>query len=133
MKMKLVAGAFLTCSAGQAAAVPAGTTCEGWAQNAMIGAERAMLGKLRKLMPLTVAQISELISHGKFGQVTGIPVLADQAATPEGRAFLEESVFYGFDYVRQLPAHERQQRFSTDLSSVFLEACARKYPDSRNR
>jgi hypothetical protein len=133
MKLQLVAGAFLTCAAAQTGAVTSEMTCEGWAQNAMIGAERAMSGKLRKLMPLTVAQISELISHGRFGQVTGIPVLADQAATPEGRAFLEESVFYGFDYVRQLPAHERQQRFSTDLSRVFFEACPRKEPEPQNR
>ena len=81
----------------------------------------------RSVVILTGAGISAESGLGTFRDKDGLWTKYDlsEVATPEGRAFLEESVFYGFDYMLQVPAGERQQRINGDLSNVFLVTCPR--------
>ena len=46
----------------------------------------------------------------------------DDNGTPEDRAFLEDSIFYGFDYVQQLP-REQVPTSQQDMVTLFLGIC----------
>jgi hypothetical protein len=73
--------------------------CSTWAQNATIGGSHALMGHSRTMIPLTQEVIRESVEHGELFKMDGIPVLAEQFEEPESRAFLEESVLYGYDFV----------------------------------
>jgi hypothetical protein len=120
---------FLLCVAAllAAATVRAGepskdTVCDSWARNATIGGEHALMGHARQLVPLTREHIIELIEHRKLFEIDGIPVFADDHDAPEGRAFLEESIFYGFDYVKRTP-EDQLPGSALEMLGIFVELC----------
>jgi hypothetical protein len=96
--------------------------CATWAQNALIGGEHAWMGHSRKLVPLQHEDIVELIEHGQLLKIDGIPVFAQEHATPEGQAFLEGSVFYGFDYVKRTPT-EQLPATAQQMLEIFVQVC----------
>lgn len=81
-----------------------------------------MMGHSRKLVPLSPEAIVELIEHGRLLRVDGIPVFADDHGTAEGQAFLESSVFYGFDYVKRTPA-EQLPNSAPQMLELFVRVC----------
>jgi hypothetical protein len=120
---------FLLCVAARlvAATVRAGepskdTDCDSWARNATIGGEHALMGHARQLVPLTREHIIELIEHRKLFDIDGIPVYADDHGTPEGRTFLEDSVFFGFDYVKRTPEDQLPGSL-VEMLGMFVELC----------
>lgn len=123
MKIALVGAALLLGTASRfALAAPAPLDCDVWASNASIGALRAMLGHPRRLVPLIDSRIGELLVHGQYWQMPGVPVLADQYGSDEDKVFLEDSIFFGFDYARSLPAHE-QSALVFRAMETFTRAC----------
>jgi len=91
----------------------------------MFGARAAQVGRPRKLVPMAQSDLMLLIRHNHLDDVEGIPVLEEDYTEPGGRAFLEESVFFGFDHAGSadatLPAPE------TEAAAIarFRDACAR--------
>jgi hypothetical protein len=96
--------------------------CMSWARNASIGGGHAMMGHARRLIPMSEENIQELIEHGKLLTVDGIPALKNDSDTPESRAFLEDSIFFGFDYMKKLPEGSTPVS-QQQMVSVFLNIC----------
>ena len=122
MRVVLVVTAMLAAATAQAGELDADTICVHWARNAAIGSQHAMMGHARKLIPFTVEQLQELIEHGTLLDIDGIPVLAEDDEAPEDRAFLEDSVFYGFDYATQLP-RDLMPTSTQQMVGVFIGIC----------
>ncbi|HEY7760474.1 MAG TPA: hypothetical protein VIA64_13730 [Burkholderiales bacterium] len=80
--------------------------CSTWAQNAIIGGSHALMGHSRTMIPLTREHIRESVEHGELFNMDGIPVLVEHYEEPESKAFLEDSVLYGYDFVMRTPKHE---------------------------
>jgi len=103
---------FLVCAATVLAVltheegVDRDAVCSTWAQNAIIGGSHAMMGHSRTMIPLTREHIRESVEHGALLKMDGIPVLVEHYEEPESKAFLEESVLYGYDFVMRTPQHE---------------------------
>src|SRR5215510_5547954 len=108
-RIVLLAIAIVAVANLQAAELREEVVCDAWTRNAVMGAMHAYRGHRRQLMPVTVAQLKDLLTHGQLYSVDGIPVLADEYETDSGKAFLEDSVFYGFDYMQRLPNEQLQQ------------------------
>lgn len=97
--------------------------CTDWARNATMGAQHALKGHSRKIIPLPGSQILALISDGSLYQVDGIPVSDIDYGNPHDRAFVEESIFYGFDYVLRTPYD--QMPMSVDARwNMFSNLCS---------
>ena len=77
--------------------------CSTWAQNATIGGSHALMGHSRTMIPLSHEGIRESVEHGELFKMDGIPVLIEHYEEPESKAFLEDSVLYGYDYVMRTP------------------------------
>ena len=122
MKFLLCGAALLAAVTAHASELSKDTICESWARNATIGGEHALMGHSRRLVPLTLEHIVELIEHRKLFGIDGIPVLADEHGTPEGKAFLEDSIFYGFDYVKRTPEDQLPES-AQQLLGMFVEVC----------
>ena len=122
--MRLIVGltALLAAVTVRAGELDQDTVCTSWARNATIGSEHALMGHARRLVPLTEEHIQELIEHGKFLAIDGIPVFAADHESVENRAFLEESIFYGFDYAKQLP-EELIPDSAQKMLAIFLNIC----------
>ena len=126
MKLILAAAAIVASTTVQATELSREVVCDAWARNAMMGAVHASQGHRRELVPITVPQLRELLLHDKLSAIEGIPVLAEEYATDDGRKFLEESVFYGFDYMQQLPKSELLE-FLANSTAIFTQACHLKF------
>lgn len=122
VKILLFVAALLAAAAARASELSTDTVCDSWARNAAIGGQHALMGHSRRLVPLTLEHIIELIEHRKLFGIDGIPVLADDHSTPEGKAFLEDSVFYGFDYVTRTP-EDRLPESAVEMLGMFVEIC----------
>jgi hypothetical protein len=122
VKVLLGVTALLAAVTVHAGELDEDTICTSWARNATIGSEHAMMGHARRLVPLTLEHIQELIEHNKLFAIDGIPVFADDSETPESRAFLEDSVFYGFDYAKQLP-QDLVAVSAQQMLAVFMSIC----------
>ena len=101
----------------QAAELSRDDVCEAWARNATLGAWHAMHGHARNLMPIAETYLGELVEHGGLYDLDDIPVLDEHYATTSGRQFLEDSIFYGYDFAKQLPESDRPG----DYDELFLE------------
>ncbi len=110
--------AFLTHEDG----LDRNAVCAVWAQNAIIGGSHAMMGHSRTMIPLSRDGIRESVEHGLLFDMDGIPVLVEHYEEPESKAFLEDSVLYGYDFVMRTPQHELpatpEQAFN-----LFLAIC----------
>ena len=122
VKCLLGVAALLAAVTVQAAELSKDTLCESWARNATIGGEHALLGHARQLVPMSQEAIIELIEHGTLLEVDGIPVFIEDHERPEVEAFLKDSVFYGFDYVKRMPK-EQIPHSATQMLEVFAQAC----------
>ena len=96
--------------------------CAAWATNAAIGGSHALMGHSRKFIPLTEGELVELVEHHALHKIDGIPVFLEQYETPEGKAFLEDSVMYGYDFVKRTPAAELPETVE-QVVEVFLGVC----------
>ena len=100
---------FLVCAATVLAVlthdegVSQDAACSTWAQNATIGGSHALMGHSRTMIPLTREDIHEFVEHGELLKMDGIPVLVEHYEKPESKAFLEDSVLYGYDFVMRTP------------------------------
>lgn len=122
MNLLLSAAALLAAVNLHSAEPGQEVVCAAWARNALIGGEHALMGHSRKLVPLRQEDIVELIEHGTLLGIDGIPVFEDDHGTPEGQAFLEGSVFYGFDYVKGIPQAQLPDS-AQQMLDVFVRAC----------
>ena len=122
MRVLLGVTALLAAVTVHAGELDQDTICISWARNATIGSEHALMGHSRKLIPLTIEHIQELIEHGTLFEIDGIPVLAEDHDLPEGRAFLEDSIFYGYDYATQLP-QDLVPNSAQQMLDVFVSIC----------
>lgn len=124
MKLLLGVTALLAAVTVHAGELDEDSICSSWARNATIGSEHALMGHARRLVPLTLEHIQELIEHGKLLEIDGIPVFADDHDTLEGRAFLEHSIFYGLDYAKHTP-HDLLPASAQQMLEVFVGICRR--------
>ena len=122
MRVFVAAGLLLASMAAHADEVHKDQVCMSWARNASIGSGHAVMGHARRLIPMSAEAIQELIEHNQFFSIDGIPVLNDDNDTPEGRAFLEDSIFFGYDYVQQLSADARPAS-QQQMVALFLNIC----------
>ncbi len=122
MKFLLCVAALLAAVTVRAGELSKDTVCDSWALNAIIGGKHALMGHSRQLVPLTREHIIELIEHRNLFEIDGIPVFLDEHDTPEGRAFLEDSVFYGFDYVKRTPKDQLPGSV-VEMLGIFVELC----------
>ena len=105
--------------------------CDAWAVNAHFGAHAAQAGRPRKLVPLTQPDLMLLIRHNHLDDVDGIPVLEEDYAESDGRAFLEESVFYGFDHAESAGAPQGATDSEAGSIARLREVCAGMHTRSR--
>lgn len=122
MKYVLCIAGLLAAFTARADGLEQDALCTAWARNATIGGEHALMGHARRLVPMKYDDIIELIEHQHLLQVDGIPVFVEDHAGEDGRAFLEDSVFYGFDYVKRTP-HEQLPGSAQQMLEVFHETC----------
>jgi hypothetical protein len=122
VKFLLCVAALLAAVTVHASELSKDTVCDSWARNAIIGGAHASMGHSRRLVPLTLEHILELMEHGKLFGIDGIPVFADEHDTPEGKAFLEDSIFYGFDYVKRTPEDQLPES-ALQMLGMFVEIC----------
>ena len=122
MKFLLSVAALLAAVTVHAGELSTDTVCDSWARNATIGGEHALMGHSRRLVPFTLEHIIELLEHGKLFGIDGIPVFADEHDTPDGRAFLEDSIFYGFDYVKRTPQDQLPES-ALQMLGMFAKLC----------
>lgn len=119
---------FLICAATLLAVltpdqgVDKDAVCATWAKNATIGGSHAMMGHARSIIPLTQSDILELMEHHELLKVDGIPVLLEDYKTPDGKAFLEDSVMYGYDFVKRTPQDQLPES-AEQAFEVFLGIC----------
>lgn len=122
MKFLLCVAALLAAVTVHAGELSTDTVCDSWARNATIGGEHALMGHSRRLVPFTLEHILELLEHGKLFGIDGIPVFADEHNTPDGKAFLEDSIFYGFDYVKRTPQDQLPES-ALQMLGMFAKLC----------
>jgi hypothetical protein len=122
VKFLLCVAALLAAVTVHAGELSTDTVCDSWARNATIGSEHALMGHSRRLVPFTLEHIIELLEHGKLFGIDGIPVFADEHDTPDGRAFLEDSIFYGFDYVKRTPQDQLPES-ALQMLGMFAKLC----------
>ena len=122
MKYVLCVTVLLAALTAHADGLDQDAVCTAWARNATIGGEHALMGHARRLVPLKYDDIIELIEHQRLLQVDGIPVFLEDHDGKDGRAFLEDSVFYGFDYVKRTP-QEQLPTSAEQMLEVFHETC----------
>jgi hypothetical protein len=119
---------FLVCAATLLAVlshdegVDRNAVCTAWAQNAIIGGSHALMGHSRTMIPLTHEAIRESVEHGQLFEMDGIPVLVEHYREPESKAFLEDSVMYGYDFVMHTPRHELPET-PEQAFDLFLGVC----------
>jgi hypothetical protein len=100
--------------------------CQAWARNAMVGAMYALRGCQRRLIPVADSQLREIPWQGTLSSLEGIPVPAQEYVRDSGRNFLEDSVFFGYDYMRHLPKEQLLEFFGNSFI-IFTEAYQLKY------
>jgi hypothetical protein len=105
--------------------------CAAWVRNATMGAIHALQNHRRKVIPLRVQELAELLTHESLSSLKGVPVLADVYANEYGKVFLESSVFYGYDYIQRAPSAQRQGLLSGS-TELFSEVCKRNVAPFRD-
>lgn len=127
----IVIVASVVTASVQAEELASEKVCEAWVRNATTGAMHAFQNQPRKLVPLTVTELSVELTQDRMSAVKGIPVVAEEYATEMGKLFLEESVFYGFDYMQRLPSAQRGY-FLIASYGIFAEVCERNVEPYRD-
>ena len=96
-----------------------GSQCDGWGNVCTTGMSTAAHTGCRP----TASRDS---LAGTLSSLEGIPVPAQEYVRDSGRNFLEDSVFFGYDYMRQLPK-EQLLEFFGNAFIIFTEAYQLKY------